>query len=190
MSLKWLPLLIAPALLAIACGGGSSPTPSPTPSPAVILPSPTPEPTPEPTPAIPAGWVECGLPLPTPGCEATVTNVSPQRLNVREDPGPDKPIIDALSQGDTVCLVGSPIFSDNFRWWPVRTAEGTEGWMAAFDPDEPDKPWLTPAGRVCEGEQIAGIGTLSQEAPNEGTFLIDLAAGRSAFIWCWPWVGP
>ena len=33
MTLKWLPLLIAPALLAFACGGdGSSPTPSLTPS--------------------------------------------------------------------------------------------------------------------------------------------------------------
>ncbi len=55
MTLKWLPLLIAPALLAIACGGGSSPAPSPTPSPAVVLPSPTPEPTPTPTPTSPAG---------------------------------------------------------------------------------------------------------------------------------------
>lgn len=48
MSLKWLPLLIAPALLAIACGGdGSSPTPNPTPapSPGVTQLSPTPEPT-------------------------------------------------------------------------------------------------------------------------------------------------
>ncbi len=50
--------------------------------------------------------------------------------------------------------------------------------MAAFDPAEPDKPWLTPVERVCEGERIAGIGTLSQEPPTEGTFLIDLAARR------------
>ena len=51
MSLKWLPLLIAPTLLALACGGGASPTPSPAPSPsaAVVLSSPTPEPTPTPT---------------------------------------------------------------------------------------------------------------------------------------------
>ncbi len=51
LSLKWLLILIAPALLALACGGdGSTPTPSPTPSPAVILLSPTPEPTPTVTP--------------------------------------------------------------------------------------------------------------------------------------------
>ncbi len=57
MSLKWLPLLIAATLMAIACGGGgdSSPTPSPAPSPAAVLPSQTPEATPkaEPTPAGP-----------------------------------------------------------------------------------------------------------------------------------------
>ncbi len=45
MSLKWLPLLIAPALLAVACGGdGSSPAASPTPSP-----------TREPMPSVTAG---------------------------------------------------------------------------------------------------------------------------------------
>ncbi len=46
MSPKWLPILITPALLAIACrGDGSSPTasPTPSPSPAVTRPSPTPE---------------------------------------------------------------------------------------------------------------------------------------------------
>lgn len=42
MSLRWLSILVAPTLLAIACGGEGS---SPTPSPAVILPFPTPEPT-------------------------------------------------------------------------------------------------------------------------------------------------
>ncbi len=51
MSPKWLPLLIAPALLAIACGGGgSSPMPSPTPA-VVAQPSATPEPSAERTPS-------------------------------------------------------------------------------------------------------------------------------------------
>ncbi len=47
MTLKWLPLLIAPALLAIACGGdGASPASSPTPTP--TEPAPTRTETPEP----------------------------------------------------------------------------------------------------------------------------------------------
>jgi len=47
MSMKWLPLLIAPALLAFACGGdGSSSTPSPTPTSTGLAPLPTPTATP------------------------------------------------------------------------------------------------------------------------------------------------
>ncbi len=68
MSPKWLPLLIAPALLAITCGGdGSTPTPSPSPSPAVVLPSPTETPTATPSPtATPA-------PRPSPTVTPTTT---------------------------------------------------------------------------------------------------------------------
>ena len=102
-----------------------------------------------------ASWVNCELPLPTAGCGAMVTNVEPQGLNVREGPGTDQDVIGGLSQGDTVCLlgVGAPALADGIQWWPLRTAEGTEGWTAAFDPDEPDSPWLTATGRTCQGVQ-------------------------------------
>ncbi len=50
MSPRWLLLMIAPALLAIACGGDGQPN-TPSPSPAVAQFSPTPQPTSEPTPA-------------------------------------------------------------------------------------------------------------------------------------------
>ncbi len=99
-------------------------------------------------------WVNCELSLPTAGCEVTVTNVQPQRLNLREDPGTDQEVIGKLSEGDIVCLLGSPALEDGIQWWPLRTAEGSEGWAAAFDPDEPTKPWLTATGRTCKGEQV------------------------------------
>ena len=63
-------------------------------------------------------------------------------------------LISNLSEGDTACLVGSPALAEGFQWWPLHTAEGTEGWAAAFDPAEPTKPWLTATGRTCQGEQI------------------------------------
>jgi hypothetical protein len=97
--------------------------------------------------------VNCRLPLLAPGCAAEVTNVEPSRLNVRANPGTDQEIIGKLAESDIVCLLGSPAIKDNIRWWPVRTAAGTEGWAAAFDPDEPTKPWLTVAGRTCQGER-------------------------------------
>jgi Tol biopolymer transport system component len=102
-----------------------------------------------------ASWVNCELPLPTAGCGAMVTNVEPQGLNVREGPGTDQDVIGGLSQGDTVCLlgVGAPALADGIQWWPLRTAEGTEGWVAAFDPNEPNRRWLTPTGSMCQGDQ-------------------------------------
>ena len=84
-----------------------------------------------------------------------MTNVEPQGLNVREGPGTDQDVIGGLSQGDTVCLlgVGAPALADGIQWWPLRTAEGTEGWVAAFDPNEPNRRWLTPTGSMCQGDQ-------------------------------------
>jgi uncharacterized protein YgiM (DUF1202 family) len=97
---------------------------------------------------------DCDLPLPTAGCEVTVTNVQPQRLNLREDPGTDREVTGKLSEGESVCLLGSPALADGFQWWPLRSEGGTEAWAAAFDPDEPDTPWLTATGRACQGEQV------------------------------------
>ncbi len=62
MSLKWLPILIAPALLAIACGGdSSSPPPASTPSPTVKEPPTIASPTPEATPTAPEALTVTGL---------------------------------------------------------------------------------------------------------------------------------
>ncbi len=97
-----------------------------------------------------AGWLNCGLPLPSLGCEVTVTNVDPERLRVRQDPGTDQEIIARLSEGDAACLLGSPGLADGFQWWPVRSESGIEGWVAQGDPEEPEQRWLTPTGRECE----------------------------------------
>jgi RNA polymerase sigma factor (sigma-70 family) len=92
-------------------------------------------------------WVNCNLP--TAGCEARVTNIAPDTLNLRQDASSDAQVVGALSEGDTVCLVGAPAFVGGYRWWPVSTADGKLGWAAAFDPKDPSKPWLTPTGNAC-----------------------------------------
>jgi RNA polymerase sigma factor (sigma-70 family) len=96
-------------------------------------------------------WVDCRLP--TVGCEARVTNVQPQWLNVRKGPGTGEGVISKLSEGDIVCLLGLPAFEDGYKWWPVHAADGTEGWAAAFEPKQPGSPWLTPTGKACSGER-------------------------------------
>jgi hypothetical protein len=87
----------------------------------------------------------------TRGCEARVTNVAPERLNVRKEPSQRSDVTGQLSEGETVCLTGFSHFGvDGFRWWPVRSQGGVEGLVAHGDPQEPERPWLTPTGRECE----------------------------------------
>jgi hypothetical protein len=82
-------------------------------------------------------------------CEVQVTNVAPDQVNVREGPGKARVVTGQLSEGEIVCLTGSSMFADGFRWWPVRSEAGVEGWVAQGDPQEPDRPWLTATGRKC-----------------------------------------
>ncbi len=94
-------------------------------------------------------WVDCSRP--TAGCEAKVTNVASEGLNVRQEPNKDASRVGKLGDGELVCFIGPSRFIDGFRWWPVRSEAGIEGWSAAFDPDEPNVPWLTATGRTCQG---------------------------------------
>jgi hypothetical protein len=83
-------------------------------------------------------------------CEVKVTNVGSDQLNVREGAGMESVVKGKLSEGDIVCLTGSSAFDDGFRWWPVRSQAGLQGWVAQGDPQQPDRPWLTATGRKCE----------------------------------------
>jgi len=84
------------------------------------------------------------------GCEVQVTNVGTDQLNVREAPGMESVVKGNLSEGDIVCLAGSSVFDDGFRWWPVPSDVGLAGWAAQGDPQQPERPWLTATGRKCE----------------------------------------
>jgi hypothetical protein len=83
-------------------------------------------------------------------CEVKVTNVAPDQLNVREAAGQDGRVIGGLSEGEVICLTRSAVFDDDFRWWPMRSQAGLEGWVAQADPQQPERPWLTATGRKCE----------------------------------------
>jgi hypothetical protein len=101
-------------------------------------------------------WVDCRVP--TAGCEARVTNIQPDTLNIRQDAAVDAQAAGALSEGDTVCLTGAPQLASGYKWWPIHAADGTEGWAAAFDPKGPTKPWLTPTGNACREAPDMRIG--------------------------------
>jgi Tol biopolymer transport system component len=96
-----------------------------------------------------AGWVNCGRPLPTAGCQVRAIGVGAQGLNLRQEPGTDKEVISLLSEGAIVCMLGSPALIRGLRWWPVRSSDGSEGWAALSGPDEPGARWLEPTGSPC-----------------------------------------
>lgn len=86
------------------------------------------------------------------GCEAVVSNVAPDRLNLREKPGRAARVVQALTEGTTVCtlLSAEASFEDGHLWYPVRTpTDGMEGWLAAYDPLDANMRWLVPTGREC-----------------------------------------
>lgn len=95
-------------------------------------------------------WVDCSRP--TAGCQARVTNVGPERLNVRKGAGLGASTVGKLREGDVICFIGPPSYIEGLKWWPLHAADGAEGWAAAYDPDAVDEPWLTPTGDLCQGE--------------------------------------
>jgi hypothetical protein len=93
-------------------------------------------------------WVDCGVP--TAGCEALVTRTGGQKLGVRQwDLGAPERNVAELTEGDTVCIIGRPIYLNGKLMWPVITRDGEVGWVAGRDPQHADTRWLTPTGRTC-----------------------------------------
>jgi len=88
---------------------------------------------------------------PIANCELQVTNIAPDQLNIREGPGQQREVLGQVSEGEIVCLTGrSALWGDGFRWWPVRSQAGVQGWVAQGNPQQPERPWLTATGRKCE----------------------------------------
>jgi uncharacterized protein YgiM (DUF1202 family) len=49
-------------------------------------------------------------------------------LNVRTEPAIETNILERLDIGAVVTLLDGPRDTNGYRWWRVRTAQGTEGW--------------------------------------------------------------
>ncbi len=93
-------------------------------------------------------WADCTRP--TAGCRAQITNIAPDTLHVREEPMVSASSTGNLNEGDVVCLLGPSSFVDGFRWWPLRSEAGIEGFAAQADPSSLGSPWITPIGGFCE----------------------------------------
>ncbi|MGB3328407.1 MAG: SH3 domain-containing protein, partial [Thermomicrobiales bacterium] len=54
-----------------------------------------------------------------------------EALNLRRDPSTIAEIITVLAAGDTGTITGASKTADLYTWWPVKTASGATGWVAA-----------------------------------------------------------
>src|SRR4051794_1555352 len=117
-----------PVVVAAATPVPASPTtivpPSPTavpPSPTVVPPSPTPLPpsaTPEPPPT-------ATLPPPPTATPGPAGIVTPKKLNVREGPGTKYSIVQTLTSGAPLNIIGQAV---GLNWFKIRLPDGREGW--------------------------------------------------------------
>jgi len=73
--------------------------------------------------------------------------VTASRLNVREGPGSDNPVVASVARGEILVRL-----DEQSGWVKVRTSDGTVGWVSAsyvepLVPDEPSVPQETPSSR-------------------------------------------
>jgi uncharacterized protein YraI len=90
-----------------------------------------------------------------------VARVSPERLNLRAEPGRSAAVVDQLAEGAIVEPLGPAQDADGLTWLQVRADGGTEGWaattfldVAAVPVDSPAPP-SPPDPDVATNEQPA-----------------------------------
>jgi len=50
-------------------------------------------------------------------------------VNVRSDASTGADVVTVLAKGDTVTVTGDSVEADGHTWYPITTADGTEGWV-------------------------------------------------------------
>jgi hypothetical protein len=64
-----------------------------------------------------------------------------QRLNLRSDSSITAPILQTNATGARVQVIGGPVCTPvgkrAYLWWQIRLADGTEGWSAEAQLNEP-----------------------------------------------------
>lgn len=95
-----------------------------------IAPVPTPHPLPTPTP-IPAAARFLAI-----GHPATVNTDRGENLRIRWQPSTASDIVVSVPDGTIVTIIGGPVEAEGYRWWNVRTEDGTEGWAVESVPQD------------------------------------------------------
>lgn len=76
---------------------------------------------------------QSGTPGLTVGGTAYVTQAGGKSLRLRSQAGLETQVLDGLTPGTQMTLLGGPEEKDGYGWWHIRTSDGREGWVAGND---------------------------------------------------------
>ncbi len=119
--------------------------------------------------AIPAEPIAFANPLPAPTplvATVPVAVVQSDRLNVREEPVPNSPVVFVAQRNDTLYITGAPTGSETI-WLPVYGVDKGKGWVAQRFVVREERPATEPdyaiwLDKVCP-LTIVGCGRLARE---------------------------
>lgn len=59
-----------------------------------------------------------------------IATVATDALNLRSGAGLTAPVLRVLDEGASVTVIGSPLWTDGYTWYPVSVSTGATGWVA------------------------------------------------------------
>ncbi len=65
------------------------------------------------------------------GGSAVVANTGGTGVNMRDAPTTGGNVVTTLSDGTAVTITGNSVDADGYTWWPVKTSDGTAGYIVA-----------------------------------------------------------
>ncbi len=65
------------------------------------------------------------------GGSAVVANTGGTGVNMRDAPTTGGNVVDTLPDGTALTITGDSVDADGYTWWPVKTSDGTEGYIVA-----------------------------------------------------------
>jgi hypothetical protein len=65
------------------------------------------------------------------GASAEVANTGGSGVNMRDAPTTGGNVVGTLSDGTAVTITGDSVDADGYTWWPVKTSDGTTGYIVA-----------------------------------------------------------
>ena len=109
------------------------------------------------------------------GNDGTILTVVAATLNVRSGPGLTYLVVDSLTEGDTLAVVGHDATSG---WWQIQLLDGQTGWVSGGSTYVAITPGLTAGTTTTPLPSTAtGVQTTAANRPLSGTIVFQTVSG-------------